>query len=128
MTEKKKASKIKPIMLIKKEDGKNFEIPGGTEGRLYPSSPKGDQTAALVEMDGVYPQKGWSVNDVSTETIFLQEGKFFLETKEEGGHELLPGDMFLVFPGVKYRITGKGKAVVIITPSWEKNNNKIVEE
>ncbi len=115
-------------MFIRKKERKPFEIPRGTKGKLYPSSPKGDQTVAFVEMDGIYPEKGWSVNDISTETIFLQEGEFILETEKEGKHEMEPGDMFLVFPETKYRIEGKGRAVVIITPSWEKNTNRIVEK
>ncbi len=114
-------------MLIKKNQRKSFHIPGGTEGKIYPSSPNGDQTIAVVETDGVYPEKGWSLNDVSTETIFMQEGEFVIKTKEEE-YALKEGDMFLVFPGTKYRIEGKGRAVVFITPSWEKNNNKIVDK
>ncbi len=113
-------------MLIKKEERKSFQIPGGTDGNIYPSSPNGDQTIAVVEMKGVYPQSGWSVNDTSTETIFLLEGSFTLKTEEES-HTLRPGDMFLVFPHTKYKIEGEGKAAVFITPSWEKNNNQIVE-
>lgn len=113
-------------MLIKKEERKSFTIEGGTEGEIYPSSPKGDQTIAVVKMKGVYPQSGWSLNDISTENIFLLKGSFNLETEEES-YNLHPGDMFLVFPGTKYRIKGEGEAVVFITPSWEKNNNKIVE-
>ncbi len=114
-------------MLIKKEEAKDFQIPGKTDGILYPSSPKGDQTIAVVQMKGVYPQKGWSLNDVSTETIFLLEGRFTIETKEKK-YELFPEDMFLVFPNTKYRIRGEGKAIVLITPSWETNKNKIVEQ
>lgn len=113
-------------MLIKKEERKSFTIDGGTEGDIYPSSPKGDQTIAVVRMKGVYPQSGWSLNDVSTENIFLLEGSFTVKT-EEGSHHLTPGDMFLVFPGVKYKIEGEGRAMVFITPSWEKNNNQIIE-
>lgn len=114
-------------MLIKKKEAKNFEIPGGTRGLLYPSSPKGDQTIAAIKMKGSYPESGWSVNDISTETIFLTKGEFFIETEKEEYH-LSQGDMFFVFPGTKYRIKGEGEAMVFISPSWEKNTNKIVEQ
>ncbi len=114
-------------MLIKKEKAKNFTIPGETRGILFPSSPKGDQTVAAIEMEGLYPLKGYSVNDVSTETICLLEGNFTLEADGKS-YQMEPGDIFMVFPGIKYRIEGNGKAMVFISPAWEKNKNKIIDK
>lgn len=114
-------------MFLRKTDAKPFTIPGGVTGLLYPSSPQGDQTIAAVEQDGVYPLQGYSVNDVATETIYCLEGSMTIEADGER-HELTSGDLFMVFPGTKYRIEGKGKSVDLITPAWERNRNRIVAE
>lgn len=114
-------------LLVRRGDAKPFTIPGGTEGMLYPSSPHGDQTIADVSLNGVYPKKGCSLNDVATETLYLLEGRYTVET-DGVSHELAPGDLLMVFPGTKYRITGKGRALVFISPAWERNRNQIVPE
>lgn len=113
-------------MIIHSQDAQSFTIPGGTSGRLYPPSPKGDQSLAVVEMDGVYPITGYSLNDVCTETLFPLEGAFEVEYGADR-FSLVPGDMLMLLPGKKYRIQGKGKSVVLITPSWDKKQNHIVD-
>jgi len=114
-------------MLYKKKDAKKFVIPGETKGLLYPSSPKKDQTIASIKINGKYPKKGYSINDLSMETIYLLEGFFTIEADKKI-FEIEPGDIFMVFPKVKYKIKGKGKAMVFISPAWEKNKNKIIEK
>jgi mannose-6-phosphate isomerase-like protein (cupin superfamily) len=113
-------------MLIKKEDSKKFSIPGGTDGWLYPSNLQSDQTIAYVEMDGVYPEKGYSINDVCTETFFVVEGNLTIYIDDEV-YELEKGDVIIVSPGKKYNTRGKAKIIDFITPSWEKNNNQIIQ-
>jgi mannose-6-phosphate isomerase-like protein (cupin superfamily) len=113
-------------MFVKKELAQSFSIQGGTNGAIYPSSPKGDQTIAVVEMDGVYPSDGYSVNDFCTETIFMLEGKFELEA-EGKKYQLESGDLFMILPGVKYRIVGKGKSMDFISPAWDKSQNHIIK-
>lgn len=112
-------------MLISRSSAKPFTIPGGVSGILYPSSPRGDLTLAMVVQDGVYPASGYSVNDVATETIVCLEGSLTIEANGET-HALTPGDCFMVFPGTQYRVTGKGKSLDVITPAWEKNKNQII--
>lgn len=113
-------------MFVKKEAAQEFSIPGGTRGRIYPSSPKGDQTIAMVEMDGVYPERGYSRNDFCTETIFMLEGFFELEADGKKYH-LEAGDLFMVLPGMQYRISGKGRSIDFISPAWDKSQNHIIE-
>lgn len=81
---------------------------------------------AFIEMDGVYPEHGYSMNDRCTETIYVLEGEF---VEEIDGKEvrLGPGDVCMVLPGQKYRSSGKGKAVLAITPAWDKEQNHIIE-
>ena len=125
-------------------DGHSFTIPGGTTGVLYPAHPKGEQSVAVVKLDGVYPEKGYSLNDVCTETLYVLEGEikmYSLEVKMGSGtdspgetepdpkeYTLEPGDLFMIVPGNKYRLTGKGRACVLITPAWDSKQNHIVEE
>ena len=112
-------------MFYKNSQAVKFSIPGGTNGLIFPSSPKGDQTMAVVEMDGVYPETGYSLNDFCTETIYLLEGSLLAEV---GGQEynLTPGDLLVILPGNRYRITGRGKSVDLITPAWDKAQNHIL--
>lgn len=112
-------------MLIKKQQAEEFSLPGKTDGIIYPSGPNGDQTIARVKIDGDYPEKGWSVNDVATETIYLLKGKIEINTEGEW-KKMEEGDFFMVFPNIKYKIRGKGECFVFITPAWEKNNNQII--
>lgn len=113
-------------MLLKKKYAEEFSIPGGTEGVIFPSSPKGDQTVAVVEMDGIYPESGYSINSVCTETICLIEGE--LEVEIEGKkYEMEKGDVCVILPGNKYKVRGKGKSFDFITPAWDKKQNKIID-
>lgn len=113
-------------MFYSQQDAQEFTIPGGTHGYLYPPHPKKEQSVATIEMDGVYPEKGFSINDVCTETIFVLEGELEVEYKGEW-HTLKPHDMIMLEPNNTYRIKGKGKAMVIISPSWDSNQNHIIE-
>ena len=114
-------------MLARKKDARKFKISGGTKGLIYPSSPKGDQTIAMVEMDRIYPEKGYSINDNCTETIFMLSGKFKMEVSGKK-YTLKKGDMFTILPGNKYRIKGKGRAMDFISPLWDSTQNHIIEK
>lgn len=103
-----------------------FSIPGGTTGTLLDISPA--VSVAEVTMDGVYPEKGYSINEKCTETIYLLEGsldvicdgvKYELRTR---------GDVCSIPPGTGYRVEGKGVSLDIITPGWEKSQNRIVTD
>jgi len=114
-------------MLCKSKDSKAFTILGGTKGWLYPSSPKKDQTIAYVEMKGDYPPKGFSMNDICTETLFLIDGK--IDVQVDGvWNTLEKNDLIMILPRTKYRIRGEGKIIDLITPAWDKDQNHIIEE
>lgn len=80
----------------------------------------------MVEMDGHYPPKGWAINNVSTETMLLLEGKLEVDI-EDKTYALEPGDLVFVLPKNKYRTRGKCKVAVLITPSWDQNINKFID-
>lgn len=113
-------------MKLAKKEAQSFTIPGGTRGVLYPAGPGNAFSIAVVKMDGVYPEKGWSVNDKCTETMYLQEGELVIEIEEEI-FRLKPGDIISVVPGKKYRVRGKATTVDVITPAWDKKQNHIIE-
>lgn len=113
-------------MLIKKSEAKAFTIPGGTQGVIYPDHPTKEMTIAVVETDGLYPAKGSSVNERCTETIYMISGEFTL-TADGVPYILHAGDVFMILPHTTYSIAGKGKAIDVITPAWDKSQNSIIE-
>ncbi len=114
-------------MINKKQEAEQFTIPGGVEGVLYPPGPGGQFSIAVVSQDGVYPAKGRSMNDVCTETMYVQEGRLTVEV-DDATYELVAGDVLSITPGQKYRIRGKASTVDVITPAWDKKQNHILEE
>lgn len=114
-------------MIFHEKDAQKFTIPGGTAGMLYPSSPQKDHTIAMVTMDGVYPEKGFSVNDICTETLFVIEGSLTVVLDEQV-HVVGKNDVIVILPGVKYHIEGNGRVLDLITPQWDSAQNHIVEK
>ena len=109
------------------QDAQAFEIPGGTKGFIFPSHPKGEHTIAVISADGMYPEKGYALNDVCTETVYVVEGQLVvtINSKEESVNS---GELIMILPGQKYTIRGKAEAIDFITPSWDKNQNHIVTD
>lgn len=114
-------------MFLSKDKAQSFTIPGGTTGVLFPPSPKGDQSVAVIEMNGVYPAQGYSRNDYCTETIYMVEGQFEVEYDGQW-YTLNPGDLIMLLPNKKYRTKGNGKACVFISPAWDSKQNHIIKE
>ena len=102
-----------------------FEIPGGSTGRLYPDHPRGEHTLAVVTLDGVYPEEGLSCNEVCTETLYLVRGHLEATVADETS-ELGPGDMLVILPRHPYRLVGDAEVVVVITPAWRPEQNRIL--
>ncbi len=92
---------------------------------LYPPGPNGAFSIAVVDMDGIYPEKGWSINSRCTEAMYVQSGSLTVEV-EDRQFELSAGDVLSITPGKKYRVRGKALTVDIITPAWDKAQNKII--
>lgn len=111
-------------MLYAKKEANAFSLPGGTKGWLYPPSPKKDQSIAVVVLNGVYPEKGYSRNDICTEALLILEGSLVLECAGKN-YTLKLNDVFIILPGMRYRVIGKGKVVDVITPAWDSKQNHI---
>lgn len=113
-------------MYYTKTNAQEFTIPGETNGVLYPSHPQGEQTVARVSLDGRYPEKGYSINETCTETLYILSGSLTLTYGEEQ-YVMEPEDIFYIVPGTKYALEGKGESLVLISPEWDSDQNTIIE-
>ena len=107
------------------KDTKEFVIAGGTQGNIFPSHPMGEQTIVSLVMDGVYPMKGYSINSICTETIYVIEGSLRV-TLNETEYTVNAGDLIMVLPNTRYSVRGNAKALDIITPKWDAKQNRII--
>lgn len=113
-------------MLLKRHQAEEFTLAGGTSGAIYPSSPKGDYTVARVMAKGTYPERGYSMNQRCTETLYVLSGTICVEIDGQS-FEVHPGDLCRIEPGRKYRITGDAEVLDLITPAWDRSQNSIVD-
>lgn len=107
--------------IFTKKDAKHYAIPGG-DCYLFPDSPTGRLSSALVDQVGRYPAKGYQVNDVCTESFLVLEGnlKFTINGKTKKMH---PMDVAYIPPKSPYAIKGDGKVFVFIEPKWDPKQN-----
>ncbi len=107
--------------LFTKKQAKKYDIPGGL-CYLYPDSPTNRLSAAYVEQDGRYPERGFRQNEYCTEAMFIIEGIFTANVGNKK-HALTAGDVLYVKPKTPYSIEGKGKTFVFIEPKWNPEQN-----
>jgi len=83
--------------------------------------------AAVIKVNGRYPNKGRIVNLKCKELIYIIKGygELFVEGKK---FELKRGDMVLIDLGERYYWHGRIKAFVSDTPAWYPEQFKIIEE
>lgn len=113
------------VKLHKKSQAKKFSISGGTQGLIYPNHPQGQHTIALIKMNGKYPVVGYSINQKCSETIIVLAGIFKIRI-DNNVYKIKPGDVLIILPKTRYRIEGQGEAIDVITPAWNKRQNKII--
>jgi mannose-6-phosphate isomerase-like protein (cupin superfamily) len=104
---------------------KRCSIAGG-KCLVFSPSKNREQSMAVVKQKGRYPRRGFSLNTLCTETIYVLEGRFAILYK---GKKIIlnKGEIFYLEPGNKYAILGEGVNLVAITPAWDKFQNKIVK-
>lgn len=74
--------------------------------------------AAIAKISGRYPDEGWVLNRVSTETAYIVSGSGKLVT-EEKETSLEPGDVVLIEPGEKFYWEGNMSLFVSCAPAWK---------
>lgn len=112
-------------IISRKKNATNFKIPGGTNGFLYQQVINSGQSLAFVSMDGVYPEKGFSINDICTETFFVVDGSLNVTVDKEE-FALERHDAIVIAPGKKYKVSGVATVVDFITPQWDSSQNHII--
>jgi mannose-6-phosphate isomerase-like protein (cupin superfamily) len=105
-------------------DTKQYDIPGG-RCYLYPDSPTGRLSCALVEQAGRYPSTGFRQNAVCTEALFIIDGNFQV-TVNGRVNALKPRDIVYIPPHTPYAVDGKGTVFVFIEPKWNSDQNTAV--
>ncbi len=114
------------MIFTHRESAQQFNITGGTAGVLYPPGPHRSFSLAVVASQGRYPEQGFSVNDICTESIFVQAGTLDITVNGQQ-YTLLPGDMLSIEPGEQYSIEGSAQCLDIITPAWDSTQNHIIQ-
>ena len=73
---------------------------------------------AAAEINGRYPETGWVTNTISTEIIYVVEGKEILTTRERR-IELTQAAVVLVERGEQYYFEGENLRIFMATtPPW----------
>lgn len=114
--------KITPYTL---KYAKEYDIPGGY-CYLYPDSPTGRLSCALVEQTGRYPEKGFKQNEICTEAFYVIEGKLKV-TIGKKTFIMKANDVVYIPPRTPYAVEGKGKSFVFIEPKWDSAQNTAVD-
>lgn len=91
----------------------------------YPLKDK-EINAAVVKLNGRYPDKGWVVNLKCKELTYVIKGsgRLVVEGKEL---KLKEGDMVLIYPGEKYFWEGRLEMFIPCTPAWYPEQHKKLE-
>ena len=87
-----------------------------------------DLDLGIAIIKGRYPEKGYCMNEISKELIYILEGtgKIITNKKEISFKE---GDAIFINPKEKYYWdTTYCKASMSCTPAWSPNQYKVVEE
>lgn len=86
-----------------------------------------DIDLGVATITGRFPEKGYAMNKVSKELIYIIEGKCEI-TVEDEKVALEVGDAILIEPNEKYYWeTDYCKASLTCTPAWDINQHIIIE-
>jgi hypothetical protein len=85
---------------------------------------------AEIVLTGRYPVAGYTVNDISTAIISVEEGEGSLTIKGQPSAALFPGDRLLIKPGEPYYFIAMGRLAIryIATPAWTLDQARTVQE
>lgn len=84
---------------------------------------------AEIILTGRYPTADYTVNDISTALISIEDGEGSLTIKDTEPIALLPGDRLLIKPGEPYYFTVMGRMAIryIATPAWTPDQARTVK-
>lgn len=85
-----------------------------------------DINGAIIKLSGRYPERGFAMNEISKELVYVIKGQGRL-TVGVTSHQLSEGDMALLLPGEKYFFEGELQMLMPCTPAWTPAQHKVIE-
>lgn len=113
-------------MHISKEKSKKYENSETCTVFEYPFDDK-DINMAFAEIKGRYPERGFVVNEVVKEMVFVVQGGGWI-TVENEKYKVGPGDCVMMLPRQKFFYEGGMKLVVCCSPAWYPEQYKLINK
>lgn len=113
------------MKIVHKADANKNVVTNSCIAYEYPLNDK-DINAVVIEINGRYPHKGRTVNEVCKELAYVIDGsgRVVIEDQE---FEIAEGTSILINPGEKFYWEGNLKMFMPCTPAWYPQQHKEVE-
>lgn len=111
--------------LIKYKDAPKFKNSPNCTATEYDFKNENDFNIAGIELNGRYPEKGYALNKISKELIYVKGGEGMLVSEDQSA-QLEPGDAALIQPNEKYYIEGTLQLVISSAPAWHPEQHQNV--
>jgi mannose-6-phosphate isomerase-like protein (cupin superfamily) len=108
---------------IKNEDAPRFKNSTSCVATEYDFKGEKDFNIAGIELSGRYPERGYALNAVSKELIYVRSGNGVLVSNDQRV-TLAPGDAALIQPNEKYYLEGTLELVISSAPAWHPEQHK----
>jgi mannose-6-phosphate isomerase class I len=110
---------------IKNENAPRFENSPVCTATEYDFKDEKDFNIAGIELHGRYPEKGFALNTISKELIYVKSGEGTLTT-DTTRVELKDGDAALILPQEKYYLEGNLELVISSSPAWHPDQHQTI--
>lgn len=110
---------------IKNKDAPKFKNSPGCIATEYDFKDENDFNIAGIELDGRYPEKGYALNTVSKELIYVKNGNGVFASNDQR-MSLEAGDAALIQPNEKYYIEGALELIISSAPAWHPEQHQNV--
>lgn len=113
------------MQFIKNKNAPRFKNSPGCIATEYDFKDESDFNIAGIELNGRYPEKGYALNTISKELIYVKGGN----GKLTSGDQEIPleiGDAALIQPNEKYYIEGMLELVISSAPAWHPSQHRNV--
>jgi mannose-6-phosphate isomerase-like protein (cupin superfamily) len=113
---------ISTMKLVRRDQARTFKNSRSCTAIEYPIDDK-DINGAVIKLNGRYPDKGYVVNTVCKEMVYILKGTGQLSTPNEN-QSLQEGDMVLIAPGERYYFEGDLEMFMPCSPAWYPEQHK----
>lgn len=109
---------------VSRSETKIYHISNNAISYEYPTNNK-DINIAFVEINGRYPDEGYCLNEICTESCYVIDGsgKLYVDNME---YELEKDTVVIINPGELYYYVGDLRLCVPSTPAWTPEQHKKV--